>query len=88
MGAPHIVPLSTQPVEILRRLQTLTGGGRYLFPSNHDPNGMMSNNDHASSRLNTCIHEGFGMRLSNPPKVPTATTDFYRMRWHCPTRFI
>jgi integrase len=29
----HIVPLSRQAVEILRELQPLTGGGRYVFPS-------------------------------------------------------
>lgn len=29
---PHLVPLSTQAVEILRNLQPLTGHGRYVFP--------------------------------------------------------
>lgn len=31
-GAAHIVPLSTQAVEILRDLEPLTGSGRYVFP--------------------------------------------------------
>jgi integrase len=44
MDAPHIVPLSNQVVEILRRLQKLTGDGKYVFPSYHDPNGVISNN--------------------------------------------
>ena len=30
--APHLVPLCTQAVAILRELHALTGGGRYLFP--------------------------------------------------------
>ena len=32
MREPHLVPLSTQAVEILRELHALTGGGRYVFP--------------------------------------------------------
>ncbi|MFC4307605.1 tyrosine-type recombinase/integrase [Steroidobacter flavus] len=33
MGEPHIVPLSTQAVEVLRKLQAITGDGKFLFPS-------------------------------------------------------
>jgi integrase len=33
MREPHLVPLSTQALEILRRLQPLTGHGKLLFPS-------------------------------------------------------
>lgn len=32
-GAAHLVPLSTQAVELLQDLQLLTGRGRYVFPS-------------------------------------------------------
>ena len=32
-GAPHLVPLAPQAVEVLRELQRLTGEGRYVFPS-------------------------------------------------------
>ncbi len=32
-GVPHLVPLSTQAVAILRNLHPLTGAGRYVFPS-------------------------------------------------------
>lgn len=32
-GQPHIVPLATQAVAILRELQPLTGSGEYVFPS-------------------------------------------------------
>ncbi|MBK7616600.1 MAG: integrase arm-type DNA-binding domain-containing protein [Burkholderiales bacterium] len=31
-GAPHVVPLATQAVAILRELQPLTGSGTYCFP--------------------------------------------------------
>lgn len=33
MDQPHIVPLATQAVEILKDVQPLTGSGRYVFPS-------------------------------------------------------
>jgi len=32
-GELHIVPLSTQAIDILRAVQLLTGNGRYVFPS-------------------------------------------------------
>ncbi len=39
---PHIVPLSTQAVGILRELHAVTGRGRYLFPGARDPKRSMS----------------------------------------------
>jgi len=39
---PHIVPLSTQAVAILRELHPLTGHGRYLFPGARDTRCHMS----------------------------------------------
>jgi integrase len=39
---PHIVPLSTQALMILRDLKPLTGHGRYLFPGARDPRRHMS----------------------------------------------
>ena len=44
MKEPHLVPLSTQAVKILRELQPLTGSGRYLFPSARTMTRPMSNN--------------------------------------------
>ncbi len=44
MREPHLVPLAPQAVAILRELQLLTGGGRYLFPSPRGPQRPMSNN--------------------------------------------
>lgn len=39
---PHVVPLSTQAVELLRELHFYTGRGRYLFPGARDPKRNMS----------------------------------------------
>lgn len=44
MKAAHLVPLSTQTVEILRELQPLTGGCRYLFPGLRTASRPMSEN--------------------------------------------
>ncbi|WP_347986231.1 site-specific integrase [Methylomonas sp. AM2-LC] len=41
----HIVPLSTQAVEILTSLHPLTGGGRFVFPSARTPNGSRAMSD-------------------------------------------
>lgn len=39
---PHIVPLSTQSVEILRELHPLTGHEKYVFPGGRSPGRPMS----------------------------------------------
>jgi integrase len=44
MKTPHIVPLSTQVIEILELLRSITGGGALLFPGNRDHRKTMSNN--------------------------------------------
>ncbi len=44
MREPHLVPLSRQTVEILRELQALTGGGRYVFPGARTNGRPMSDN--------------------------------------------
>jgi len=41
---PHIVPLSTQAVDILRELQPLTGHREYVFPGVRSPKRPMSEN--------------------------------------------
>jgi integrase len=43
-NTPHIVPLSTQAVTILRELQPLTGRGRYVFSSARTSQRPMSDN--------------------------------------------
>ena len=41
---PHVVPLATQAVEILRELHPLTGRGEYVFPSARGRSRPMSDN--------------------------------------------
>ncbi len=41
---PHVVPLAQQAIEILRELQSLKGGGRFLFPGIRDRKRPMSDN--------------------------------------------
>lgn len=43
-GNAHIVPLALQAVAILREVQALTGGGRYVFPSARTSDRPMSDN--------------------------------------------
>jgi integrase len=43
-GTPHIVPLSTQAVSILRELHSLTGTGRFVFPGARSNARPMSDN--------------------------------------------
>jgi len=43
-NTPHIVPLPTQAVAILKEIQALTGSGRYVFPSPRSKNRPMSDN--------------------------------------------
>jgi len=44
MGEQHLIPLSTQAAVLLKDLQTITGGGRYLFPSLRGSDRPMSDN--------------------------------------------
>lgn len=44
MKTPHIVPLSTQAVQVLQVLQGVTGGRELLFPGERDHAKSMSNN--------------------------------------------
>jgi len=44
MKEAHLVPLSRQAIEILRKLHTLTGTGRYVFPSERSFQRPMSEN--------------------------------------------
>ncbi|MDR2012093.1 MAG: integrase arm-type DNA-binding domain-containing protein [Rhodanobacter sp.] len=43
-GTPHIVPLSTQALVIMRELHALTGHQKFVFPSIRTPNRPMSEN--------------------------------------------
>lgn len=44
MGQPHIVPLPTQALALLRELQPLTGRGRYVFPGARGASRCLSDN--------------------------------------------
>jgi len=44
MREPHLVPLASQSVAILREVKALTGEGRYVFPSARSSGRPMSNN--------------------------------------------
>lgn len=44
MSSPHIVPLSTQAIIVLKDIEPLTGHGKYVFPSLRSPKRAMSNN--------------------------------------------
>jgi len=44
MKEPHLVPLSTQAIEILKELQGLTGTSRYCFPSGRSFDRALSDN--------------------------------------------
>ena len=44
MKTPHIVPLSSQAIEILKTLQLVSGHGALLFPGERDHEKPMSNN--------------------------------------------
>lgn len=66
MGNDHIVPLCKQAVDILRGIQPLTGGGRYVFPSIRTGQRPMSENT-VNSALRalgypTEVHTGHGFR--------------------------
>lgn len=43
MKTPHIVPLSTQAVEVLELLKTISGDGERVFPGEQDSSKSMSN---------------------------------------------
>ena len=66
MKAPHLVPLSSQAVEILRDLHRLTGHGHYVFPGIRTASRPMSENtvNAALRRLGYATNEmtGHGFR--------------------------
>lgn len=42
MRRAHLVPLSTQALDLLHELKVMTGNYRYVFPGRNDPNKSMS----------------------------------------------
>ena len=68
MKVDHIVPLSTQAVEILRSVQPISGHGRYVFPSLRTGERPMSENTvNAALRAmgySAEVHTGHGFRAT------------------------
>lgn len=59
-GDPHVVPMPTQAVALLRDLHPLTGHGRYVFPGQRDHDRPMSDNSVRSALYGL----GFGKEQS------------------------
>ena len=78
-GEPFLVPLSRQALELLRRLQLITGHGRYLFPSLRSATRPISDNtvNAALRRLGYSREEmtGHGFRSM-------ASTALNEQGWH------
>jgi len=78
MRAPHIVPLCRQALELLERLHSLTGDGRYLFPAYRNPDRTMS-----GTRLAAALASlGFSSREVTPHGFrSTACTLLNELGW-------
>jgi integrase len=78
-GEPHLVPLSTQAIEILKRLQPITGPGRYLFPSLRTPTRQISDNT-----LNAALRRlGYsGEEMTGHGFRSMASTCLNELGWH------
>ncbi|GKV92862.1 hypothetical protein PEC301645_03090 [Pectobacterium carotovorum subsp. carotovorum] len=60
MRRPHLVPLSTQALDLLHELKIMTGNYRYVFPGRNDPNKPMS-----EASINQVIKRiGFGGKVT------------------------
>lgn len=60
MRRPHLVPLSTQALDLLRALKIMTGNYRYVFPGRNELNKPMS-----EASINQVIKRiGFGGKVT------------------------
>lgn len=75
---PHIVPLSTQAIGILRLLQTLTGKGELMFPADRGGKGSMSNN----TILFALDTMGYGGAMTGHGFRGVASTILYEHEFH------
>jgi len=70
MREPHVVPLSEQAVDLLRELQKLTGGQRWLFPNYRRPKTFMT-----ATTLNRALERmGYAGKFSSHGFRATAST--------------
>ena len=77
MKTPHIVPLSTQAVTLLRSLHTLTGHSALLFPGERDHEKPMSNN----TILGALDRMGYKGRMTGHGFRGVASTHLHEQGW-------
>lgn len=77
MKAPHMVPLSTQAVDVLRELHALTGRGQLLFPSQSNVRKPMSEN----TLLYAMYRMGYHSRATVHGFRATASTILNEQGW-------
>jgi integrase len=63
-GAPHLVPLPKQAVAVLRGLEPLTGGGRFIFRGERHHDRPMSENT-----INAALRDGLPGRRSDRTRL-------------------
>ena len=77
MKSPHVVPLSTQAVTLLRSLHTLTGHSPLLFPGERDHQKSMSNN----TILGALDRMGYAGRMTGHGFRGIASTLLHEQGW-------
>jgi len=77
MKTPHVVPLSTQAVTLLRSLHTLTGHSALLFPGERDHQKSMSNN----TILGALDRMGYAGRMTGHGFRGIASTLLHEQGW-------
>jgi integrase len=77
MKTPHIVPLSSQAVTLLRSLHTLTGRSTLLFPGERDHERPMSNN----TILGALDRMGYKGRMTGHGFRGVASTILHEQGW-------
>lgn len=77
MKTPHIVPLSTQAITLLRSLNTLTGHSALLFPGERDHQKSMSNN----TILGALDRMGYAGRMTGHGFRGIASTLLHEQGW-------
>lgn len=68
MRREHLVPLARQAVGLLRQAEKFTGGGKYVFPTSHDPLRPMSENTIGAALrglgYSSAVHTPHGFRTT------------------------
>lgn len=77
MKSPHVVPLSTQAVTLLRSLHTLTGHSPLLFPGERNHERSMSNN----TILGALDRMGYAGRMTGHGFRGIASTILHEQGW-------